>query len=650
MGSGWARIGWPKVFCGQKTTAVRRPQVSRRSTRIVATVSPLTVTRVCGLAPGVEPGEADVGRALSLLSGEGVDVFRLNMSFRDDAFVRSVFSWLEGEADTAARSVAVLGDLQGPKLRFGEFGTVACGAGEDEREQSVILSRGREFLLYYRPDKAAGIDLGTLGDAERGIVLLNEDFYRDFGQCVRDGLRDGPVEIAVADGNTLLGVADRSSVRRTHVVCTVEVGGSVGSRKGVMPKRVPIDVPSVLTDKDKADLRFLLRTGGRYLSFIAMSFVKGAVDVLRLRAEIENYSVHRSFIRKRTRELGAKGAHAAILRNTLLPDVVAKIETREAVESDTLDSILDVSDAVMVARGDLALQMDPDCVPREQKEIIRRCRLRGKPVITATQMLHSMQHHPRPTRSEVNDVFNAALDGTDATMLSGETASGSYPLESVRTMSGVLRSAERYWHSSRNDMVAEWASVSRSLERVVEGARERLPRKQTELSASLRGSSERRLRDLVNELYDEKREKTLRQTTTDMVCMSAWTMISSPEVVGIVAVTTSGRSARMLARFRPDVPIFAITHDDENRRQLLLSFGILPVDIELGGIGGERLYEAALNRLADEGWLERSVRRGPSRELVVFVSGSPLGDPGSTNQLRLVSLADRGFKIVTASP
>ncbi|MFH1501614.1 MAG: pyruvate kinase [Candidatus Eisenbacteria bacterium] len=621
--------------------------MSRRSTRIVATVSPMTVRRICGLERGEEPGNSDVARAMALLSEAGVDVFRLNMSFRDDAFLTRVFSWLDENAETAARSVAVLGDLQGPKLRFGEFlasdGRRRNGDGDGEADVEVV--RGQEFLLYYRPDKGAGVGLRTPGDAGRGTVLLNDDFYEEFGQCVRDGLKDGPVEIGIADGNTLLKVTDRASVHKTHVICTVEVGGSVGSRKGVMPKRVSIDVPTVLTDKDRDDLRFLLRRGGRHLSFVAMSFVKSPSDVLRLRAEIEDYKVHRAAVRGRIRELGAGGAHSSILRHTLLPNIVAKIETREAVESDALDMILDLSDAVMVARGDLALQMDPDRVPGEQKEIIRRCRLRGKPVITATQMLHSMQEHPRPTRSEVNDVFNAALDGTDATMLSGETASGRYPLESVRTMAGVLRSAEEYWHSSRGSIVEEWATVSRSLEGVVERASERLPRAQTEICASLRGPSNKGLRELANRLYDEKRDKTLRQTTTDMVCMSAWAMISSPEVVGIVAVTTSGRTARMLARFRPDVPIFAITHDDENRRQLLLSSGILPVDIDLRAATGDGIYDAALRRLLEVGWLERASARGPSRELVLFVSGSPLGDPGSTNQLRLVSLADGGFRI-----
>lgn len=615
--------------------------MAERSTRIVATVSPRTVNRVCGLPGEAVPGDADVGRALDLLSSAGVDVVRLNLSFRDDRFIEQVFAWVRDNERRESRSVAVLGDLQGPKLRFGEFES----DGLARSEGGVELKRGDEFLLYYRRDPGAGVDVSTVGNARMGTVLLNDEFYESFGGCLRKGLDGGPVEIAVADGNTLLRVPDRSNVRKTHVACVVEVGGPVSSRKGVMPKRVAIDVPSALTDKDRDDLRFLLRKGGRFLSFVALSFVKGPVDVLRLRGEIESYSTHSALVRKRIRELGAKGERASILKQTLLPKIVAKIETREAVDSDALDSIVDLADAVMVARGDLALQMDPDRVPGEQKDIIRRCRLRGKPVITATQMLHSMQEHPRPTRSEVNDVFNAALDGTDATMLSGETASGLYPVESVRMMAGILSTAEEYWQNSRSDMVSEWAGVSRSLTDIVSAARERLPRRQRELSTSLRTPSERHLKTLVNRLYCEKQDKTERQTTTDMVCMSAWAMISSPEVVGIVAVTTSGRTARMLARFRPDVPIFAVTHDDENRRQLLLSFGIRPVSIDVGSATGEKMYGAALRALEKEGWLERTSRRGPLRDLLLFVSGSPLGDPGSTNQLRLVSLADSGLRM-----
>ncbi len=615
--------------------------MTERSTRIVATVSPRTVNRICGLPLGGTPSDGDVARALEALSGAGVDVIRLNLSFRDDRFIEQVFDWVRDNERGKAASVSVLGDLQGPKLRFGKFES----RGEAGTEGGVELKRGDEFLLYYRRDPGAAVSVDTAGDASRGTVLLNEDFYESFGACIRKGLDDGPVEISVADGNTLLRVMDRASIKKTHVVSVVEVGGPVSSRKGVMPKRVAIDVPSVLTEKDRDDLRFLLRKGGRYLSFIALSFVKGPLDILRLRAEIEGYSTHSAHVRRRIKELGARGERASILKQTLLPKIVAKIETREAVGPDSLDSIVDMADAVMVARGDLALQMDPDRVPGEQKDIIRRCRLRGKPVITATQMLHSMQEHPRPTRSEVNDVFNAALDGTDATMLSGETASGMYPVESVAMMAGILSTAERYWQDSRSDMVSEWAGVSRSLGDVVDAARERLPRRERELSASLRAPSEKRLKALLNRLYSEKQDKTERQTTTDMVCMSAWAMISSPEVVGIVAVTTSGRTARMLARFRPDVPIFAVTHDDENRRQLLLSFGIRPVSIDVGSATGERIYQAALRALRDEGWLESTSERGPLRDLLLFVSGSPLGDPGSTNQLRLVSLADSGLRM-----
>ncbi|MBD3348967.1 MAG: hypothetical protein GF400_07205 [Candidatus Eisenbacteria bacterium] len=621
----------------------------RRSTRIVATISPMTVRRILGIEPDQPLGPPQTADALNALSEAGVDVFRLNLSFRDDRFIEQVLAWFRDEEGGRAAGAALLGDLQGPKLRLGDFKASRETSGPasteaSRREDQARLERGQEFLLYFRPDPGAGVSLSTAGNERMGTVLLNDEFYESFGECVRRGLKDGPVEISVGDGNTLLVVDERADVRTTHVASRVEIGGMVGSRKGVMPRRISIDVPSIITDKDREDLRFLLRRGGRHVSFVALSFVKRPSDVLRLRGEIDNYSTYRSMVGRRVRELGAGGKRARSLRTTLLPAIVAKIETREAVEPDAFESILDLSDAVMVARGDLALQMDPDRVPWEQKRIIRTCRMRGKPVITATQMLHSMQHNPRPTRSEVNDVFNAALDGTDATMLSGETANGRYPVESVQTMAAVLRRAEEFWHSGRSDLVAEWADVRRSLKKIVDGASVRLAERQSEVKKGL-GASSKRLASLADRLYEGKREKTRRQTTTDMVCMSAWAMISSPEVVAIVAVTASGRTARMMARFRPDVPVFAVTHDDENRRKLLLSFGILPVEVDVASAAEEEIYDVALKALAERGWLEKAEAPAETRELVVFVSGSPIGDPGTTNQLRLVSLSDAGYRL-----
>jgi len=193
--------------------------------------------------------------------------------------------------------------------------------------------------------------------------------------------------------------------------------------------------------------------------------------------------------------------------------------------------------------------------------------------------------------------------------------------------------------------VAEWADVSRSLSKIVEGAGSRLTEHKNDLAASLRGRKNARKRALAYRLYDEKLEKTSRQPTTDMISMSAWAMVSAPEIVAIVAVTASGRTARMLARLRPDVPVFAVTHDDENRRKLLLSFGVLPVEVDVASTSGEEVYSRALEAIERKGWLRRASRTDGARELAVFVSGTPMGDPGTTNQLRLVSLSDAGYTV-----
>ena len=620
--------------------------MAKRKTNIVATISPDTIRRILKLDPKRDINYKLVKQALTELALTGVDVFRLNMSFRNDQFIKHIFQWFKDHHNNDARMVCVLADLQGPKLRLGDLEETDHGpAGK-----GVLLEKGQEYRLYFQKDDEAHINDSTSGNDKKAVVLLNDELFDGFGDCIIRGFGevhgDAGIEIAVGDGNVILLVQDSSSIKSTYVSCIVEVGGIIQSGKGIMPKAISVDVPEILTDKDIKDLRFLLYTGKRFLSFIALSFVKGPLDLLRVREEIMKYQTYKRYLNNRIKEIKKEGDRpdrAEILHSTLLPGIIAKIETVEAVKSETLSSIIDVADGVMIARGDLALQMDYEDVPREQKEIIRLCRLRGKPVITATQMLHSMEHHPRPTRSEVNDVFNAVMDGTDATMLSGETSSGDYPREAVKTMSRILKTAEDCYQASRPDETAGWAEMSKALKEIVDKARQRLESMQTTLAAS--GVSNQ-LRQIINTVYKEKISKTIRQSTTDVICMSAWTIISSSELVAIIAATTSGRTARMLARYRPDIPIYGATHDEENRRKLLLSYGIHPINIGLGATTTEDMYKSIIEKLKSEGYLRR-IAHPPQeyRDLALMVSGEPLGDPGSTNQTRLTSLRDKGFEV-----
>jgi len=206
-----------------------------RRTRIVATISPTTVRTQRDIGGDVPITTSDTAAALRSLSEAGVDVFRLNMSFRDDAFVEQVLQWFREEESGEAANAALLGDLQGPKLRLGDFAEqddrVTPGAAGGSLRLSggdVRLERGQEFLLYYRPDRAAGVRKETPGDARMGTVLLNDEFYEDFGACLSRGLASGPVEIAVGDGNALLRLSDRRGIGRTCVSTIVEVGGLVG--------------------------------------------------------------------------------------------------------------------------------------------------------------------------------------------------------------------------------------------------------------------------------------------------------------------------------------------------------------------------------------------------------------------------------------
>src|SRR5438105_9923483 len=322
-----------------------------RRTKIIATLGPASSSR----------------EQLLMLVRAGMDCARLNFSHGGHDAHAELIRFLRDVQEEERRPLAVIADLQGPKLRLGSLGA------------PVMLARGDEVGVV------AG-ETATDGDLPVSPAVI--------GEVLRPGS-----EILIDDGHVRLRV---EAVEHGRARCAVVVGGTVSAHKGVNLPGVPIPIPS-LTRKDIDDLEFALELG---VDFVALSFVRSAADVHDLKKLIEEH--------------GSK-AH-----------VIAKIEKAEAIEA--LDDVLAETDAAMVARGDLGVEIGPALVPLLQKKIILRCLERGKPVITATQMLESMIHHPTPTRAEASDVANAILDGTSALMLSGETAVGEYPVEAVAYM------------------------------------------------------------------------------------------------------------------------------------------------------------------------------------------------------------------------
>jgi pyruvate kinase len=462
-----------------------------RRTKIVATIGPASSTRA----------------AVAALIEAGMDGARLNLSHgTHDDHARSAETVRAAEAD-AGRSIALIADLQGPKLRVGDLpGDVELADADD-----VVI---------------AGEDVATGDDLPVSPSVL--------GSVLRPGY-----EVLIDDGHVRLRV---ERVERGRASCTVVVGGAVRSHKGVNLPGVPLPIPS-LTRKDLDDLEFALGLG---VDYVALSFVRSAADVKALRTLIE-----------------ARASQAW---------VIAKIEKAEAVAA--LEEILAEAHAVMVARGDLGVEIGAAEVPLLQKRIIFASLERGKPVITATQMLESMVQSPEPTRAEASDVANAILDGTSAIMLSGETAIGAHPVEAVRVM----------------DRIA--LAVEPSL-----GYRHEIPR------------------------ADD--EPTIDQAMSNAACDVAEALSAT----AILVPTFSGHTASAVARLRPQRPIVALTHKSESLRHLALEWGVTPVSItETSDV--EDLWSRSVDAAREAGVVA-------SGDRVVITAGTAVNIPGSTNVIKV---------------
>ena len=465
--------------------------VDERRTKIVATIGP----------------SSETPERLRALVAAGMNAARLNLSHgTHEEHARRVQAIREVEAESGS-PIALIADLQGPKLRIGAL------------DEPVMLERGDEIMV-------AAEEACSNGELPIAPAVIG------------DVLKPGH-DVLIDDGLVRLRVEE---VERGRARCQVVVGGRVSSHKGVNLPGVPIPIPSI-TRKDSADLEFALELG---VDFVALSFVRSAADVRDLRSLIEQ-----------------AGSHA---------HVIAKIEKAEAV--DVLDDVLAETDAVMVARGDLGVEIGAASVPLLQKRIILKALERGKPVITATQMLESMINSPEPTRAEASDVANAILDGTSAVMLSGETAVGEYPVEAVAYMDRIARAVEPSM-----------------------GYRHEIP------------------------------EAAQNPTIGGAMSNAACDVAEALRVAAILVPTFSGATASAVARLRPRRPIVALTHIEWARRQMALEWGVTPVHIhEAPDV--EELWDVSVTAAREAGLVQPGDR-------VVVTAGTAVNIPGSTNVIKV---------------
>lgn len=388
----------------------------------------------------------------------GLNVCRLNFSHGSHEEHKGRMDLVKKLREELNMPTAILLDTKGPEIRTGKF---------DAPE--VLLEEGQTFTITMKD---------VMGNKEMCTVS-----YKGLANDVKAG-----DTILIDDG--LVGLTVKE-VNGDDIVCEVQNSGIVKNHKGVNVPGVKVNLPAI-TEKDRSDIEFGIEQG---IDFIAASFVRKVSDVLAIREILEE-------------------------NNATHIKIISKIENQEGV--DNLDEIIEVSDGIMVARGDLGVEIPTEEIPVVQKLMIKKCNEAGKPVITATQMLDSMIRNPRPTRAEVTDVANAIYDGTDAIMLSGETAAGKYPVEAVKTMATIAKRAEETMRNRR-----------------------------TKINKS--------------------------KNVTDAISYATCTTAMDLDARAILSSTASGHTARMVSKFRPDCPIIATTSDESVRRQLSLTWGVLPV-------------------------------------------------------------------------
>lgn len=466
-----------------------------RKTKIVATLGPST----------------DSLEIIEELIQTGVNVFRMNFSHGTHEDHLKRLNFVRQASEKLQVNVAVLQDLQGPKIRVG-----------DVENGAVKLENGSSFKI---------VTEACVANAERASVS-----YPYLMEDIEVGSR-----VLIDDGNMELKVKDKDD---EGLICEVIHGGELKPRKGVNFPDAQMQI-SALSEKDKHDINFAVE---HQLDFVAVSFVQRPSDVME------------------TKDcLSAQGAY--------IP-VIAKIERQEAINN--IDAIIDIADGIMVARGDLGVEIPAEAVPLAQKNIIAACNRTGKPVITATQMLDSMVNKPRPTRAEASDVANAILDGTDAVMLSNETAAGNFPLQAVQTMHNIALSIEA-------EMVDRFTQISH--------------------------------------------ERNSIHNIAESVATSACQMAHHLHATAIIAATMGGSIVRKIAKHRPPVIVIAATPSESTLKRLNLVWGVFPVKIKSADDTDE-----LMRTILDQSLESQMVHKG---DTVILTAGIPAGQPGSTNMIKV---------------
>jgi pyruvate kinase len=447
----------------------------------------------------------------------GMNVARLNFSHGDFEEHGNRIKSIRQACQELNKTVAILLDTKGPEIRLGKL-----------KEEPIELVQGEYITLTTEE---------ILGDINRVPVT-----YKDLPSDVHVGST-----ILIDDGLIGMTVVD---IQGTEIKCQIVNSGQIKSKKGVNVPGVAISMPG-LTEKDISDIKFGIEVG---VDFIAASFVRRASDVLEIRELLERHDARHI-------------------------QIISKIENQQGV--DNLDEILEVSDGLMVARGDLGVEIPAEEVPLVQKRMIEKCNRVGKPVITATQMLDSMQRNPRPTRAEASDVANAIFDGTDAIMLSGETAAGKYPVESVLTMSRIAERAESALH--------------------------------------------------YREIFT-KQANAQQTSVTEAISQAVANSALDLDAKAIVTSTESGYTARMISKYKPKSQIVAVTPNDQVLRRLQLVWGVNPVK-GVTATTTDEMFEIAVKGALDTGL----VRLG---DTIIITAGVPVGRSGTTNLIKIHNVGE----------